>query len=133
MATHSSILTWEIPWTEGSGRLRFMGSQESETTQQLNHHHCVQLNTMVTGGIERGKVGRGINLEIGINKCTLLNIKQITNKDMLYSTGNSPQYSVMTYMEKESSKNKSDRQLCRYMNIYKADSLCCTLKSNTTM
>ena len=27
MATHSSILAWEIPWTEGSGRLPPMGSQ----------------------------------------------------------------------------------------------------------
>ena len=27
MATHSSILAWEIPWTEESGRLRAMGSQ----------------------------------------------------------------------------------------------------------
>ena len=27
MATHSSILAWEIPWTEEPGRLQFMGSQ----------------------------------------------------------------------------------------------------------
>ena len=27
MATHSSILAWRIPWTEESGRLKFMGSQ----------------------------------------------------------------------------------------------------------
>ena len=27
MATHSSILAWEIPWTEVSGRLQSMGSQ----------------------------------------------------------------------------------------------------------
>ena len=29
MATHSSILAWEIPWTEEPDRLQFMGSQES--------------------------------------------------------------------------------------------------------
>ena len=28
----------------------------------------------------------------------------MTNKDLLYSTGNSTQYSVMTYMGKESKK-----------------------------
>ena len=28
MATHSSILAWEIPWTEGPGRLQSMGSQK---------------------------------------------------------------------------------------------------------
>ena len=27
MATHSSILAWEIPWTEEPGRLPSMGSQ----------------------------------------------------------------------------------------------------------
>ena len=34
----------------------------------------------------------------------LLYIKQITNKDLPYSTGNSTQYSVMAYMGKESKK-----------------------------
>ena len=32
MATHSSILAWEIPWIEEPGRLQFMGSQKSDTT-----------------------------------------------------------------------------------------------------
>ena len=31
MATHSSILAWEIPWTEEAGGLQFMGSQKSPT------------------------------------------------------------------------------------------------------
>ena len=39
MATHSSVLACRIPWTEEPGRLQSMGSQESDTTQQLNHHH----------------------------------------------------------------------------------------------
>ena len=39
MATHSSILAWEIPWTEEPGRLQSMGSQkESDTTEQLNNN-----------------------------------------------------------------------------------------------
>ena len=29
MATHSSILAWEIPWTEEHGRPQSMGSQKS--------------------------------------------------------------------------------------------------------
>ena len=45
---------------------------------------------------------RGIDWEIGTDIYTLLYIKQITNKHLLYSTGNSTQYSVMTYMGKES-------------------------------
>ena len=28
MATHSSILAWEFPWTEEPGRLQSMGSQK---------------------------------------------------------------------------------------------------------
>ena len=32
MATHSSILAWEIPWTEDSGGLQCMESQELDTT-----------------------------------------------------------------------------------------------------
>ena len=30
MATHSSIIAWEIPWTEESGGLQSMGSQKSQ-------------------------------------------------------------------------------------------------------
>ena len=32
MATHSSILAREIPWTEKPGGLQFMGSQKSQMT-----------------------------------------------------------------------------------------------------
>ena len=49
-----------------------------------------------------GEVDGEINWEIGIDIYTLLYIKQITNKNPLYSTGNSVQYSVMAYMGKES-------------------------------
>ena len=31
MATHSSIVAWEIPWTEEPGGLQSMGSQKSRT------------------------------------------------------------------------------------------------------
>lgn len=42
----------------------------------------------------------GINWKTGIEICTLLYIKYLTNLDLLYNTGNSSQYSVMTYMGK---------------------------------
>ena len=32
MATHSSIIAWEIPWTEEPGRLQSMGCKELDTT-----------------------------------------------------------------------------------------------------
>ena len=31
VATHFSILAWEIPWAEEPGGLQFMGSQKSQT------------------------------------------------------------------------------------------------------
>ena len=37
MATHSSILTCRIPWTEEPGGLQSMGPQESDMTERLNH------------------------------------------------------------------------------------------------
>ena len=48
--------------------------------------------------------GGGIKWEIGIDIYILLYIKQINNKDLLYSTGNSSQYSAMMCMGKESKK-----------------------------
>ena len=46
MATHSSILAWEIPWTEEPGRIQSMGAgcspggyKESNTTKGLTLSH----------------------------------------------------------------------------------------------
>ena len=36
--THSSILAWKIPRTEGPGRLQSTLSEESDTTEQLSMH-----------------------------------------------------------------------------------------------
>ena len=33
MATHSSILAWRIPWTEGLGGLQSTGCKESDMTE----------------------------------------------------------------------------------------------------
>ena len=33
MATHSSVLAWRIPWTEETGVLQSVGSQELDTTE----------------------------------------------------------------------------------------------------
>ena len=55
----------------------------------------------------RGKMlGRRINWETGIDIYTLLHVKQITNKNLLYSTGNS----IMTYIS--SIQFSSVSQLC---------------------
>ena len=38
MATHSSILTWTVPWTEKPGGLQSMGSQSQTRLKQLSMH-----------------------------------------------------------------------------------------------
>ena len=45
---------------------------------------------------QRGKVGGGINWTFGIYIYTLLYLKEITYNDLLYSSGNSTWYSVVT-------------------------------------
>ena len=37
MATPSSVLAWEIPWTEEPGGLQSTGSHESDTAERLNN------------------------------------------------------------------------------------------------
>ena len=43
--------------------------------------------------------------EVGIKRYTLPYMKKITNRDLLYSTGNSTQYFVITHREKDLKKN----------------------------
>ena len=52
----------------------------------------------------------------------VLYINYIINKNLLYSTGDSSQYSVMTCTGKEAKKNE-----------YMTDSLCCTPEANTML
>ena len=43
MATHSSVFTWEITWTEGPGRLQSPGSQRvrhKSATKQQEQQGC---------------------------------------------------------------------------------------------
>ena len=54
MATHSSILAWRIPWVEEPGSLQSAVFQESDTVQQLNHHH--PLITMYLGAVLFGLI-----------------------------------------------------------------------------
>ena len=46
MATHSSILTWEILWTEEPGRVQSMVAKELDRTEWLNSNSKVSLNIM---------------------------------------------------------------------------------------
>ena len=48
MATHSSNLAWEIPWTEESGGLQSMGLQELYMTLQLNNSNNKETSSLVS-------------------------------------------------------------------------------------
>ena len=48
MATHSSNLAWEIPWTEESGGLQSMGLQELYMTLQLNNSNNKEASSLVS-------------------------------------------------------------------------------------
>ena len=47
MAAHSSILTWEIPWTEEPGRLWSTGSQGVGHDRSDLAQHTVRMMVMV--------------------------------------------------------------------------------------
>ena len=47
-----------------------------------------------------------MNLETGVDIYTLPYIEQITDENLLYSTGNPTQYSVIAFMGKESFKRE---------------------------
>ena len=52
MATLSSILAWERPWTEEPGGLQSMGLQESDMTYWLNHQmKCIHRKNVDAVGI----------------------------------------------------------------------------------
>ena len=43
VAPHSSVLAWEIPWTEEPGGLQSMGSQELDTTEHESPNNLSNL------------------------------------------------------------------------------------------
>ena len=52
MVTHSSILAWEIPWTEKPGGLQSRIQKESDTTQQLNNNIPHLLYPLIDGHLD---------------------------------------------------------------------------------
>ena len=54
MATHSSILAWRIPWTEGPVELQSMGLQSRTQLKQFSRHapiqECRLYNLLCVGG-----------------------------------------------------------------------------------
>ena len=58
MTTHSSFLTWEIPWTEEPGRLQSLGSQNSPVPYKA---WClIRCVCELQGVVRRMKEGKGL-------------------------------------------------------------------------
>ena len=79
-----------------------------------------------TYGYQGDGCGEGIVREFGTDMYTLLYLKRITNKDLLYSTGNSAQCCVAACMGGESG-SRMDPCICM------AESLCCPPETITTL
>ena len=58
MATYSSILAWEIPWTEEPGRIQSMGSQRVGHDLRLNHNSGYQQQRPEGNGQSVSKGGK---------------------------------------------------------------------------
>ena len=58
METHSSILAWEIPWTEESGGLQSIGLQTGQDSSDLARTHTQEgereRESKKTGGRRKG-------------------------------------------------------------------------------
>ena len=68
MATHSSILAWEIPWTEETGRLQSMGSQRVRNdwaTESESKSRSVVSNSLGPHGLYSPWNSPGQNTEVG--------------------------------------------------------------------
>ena len=74
MATHSSTLAWNSPWTEEPGGLQGMGLQRVR-------HDLVTFILILE--IKNGRWRGGIKQEFGIKMYILLCIEEIINKDQL--------------------------------------------------
>ena len=74
MATHSSILAWEIPWTEEPGGLQFMGLQRvrQDWATNTNPFHTSQAVLYITRGTLHNK--RGFNIRFLSPKKALKNL-----------------------------------------------------------
>ena len=89
--------------------------------QKLRHRRREQ-----TYGCQGGKRGGGgMNWEVGTDIYTLLCIKQVTNENLLHSTGN---YSML-----RSDLNGKEIQKGGNICVHITDSLCRTAETNTTL
>ena len=82
IATHSCVLTCEIPWTGEPGGLQSMGSQKSQTTERLksNSSSCNEMHVLANLQSPVGWKGEGISRDLGRDVYTLLYFKWVTQQ-----------------------------------------------------
>ena len=103
--------------------IAFAPSSKISWLQNRNRFPDLENELMVTRG---ESCGEGIVREFGIDMYTMLYIKWITNKDLLYSTGKSAQCYVAAWMGGEFGGRM-------YTCICTAESLCCAPETITTL
>ena len=96
-----SIRKRQIPYD-----ITYIGILENETNELIYTTESDSQKQKTNLGLPKGKEWGEINQEFGINRYTLLYIKQITNMDLLYSTENTTQYFIITYKGKNLKKNR---------------------------
>lgn len=67
------------------------------------------------------RAGGGIHGEFGTSRYTLLDLKEMNNKDLAYSTGKYSRHSVITYVGREAEKEyictHTHTRVCIYISI----------------
>ena len=81
-------LNIELPYDPA---ISLLGRHPKELKVNRNRHTDIENKFMVTKGEREGR----INYEFGIDIYTLIYIKEVTNKDLLYSTGDNTQWFVI--------------------------------------
>ena len=65
MATHSSILSWRIPWTEEPGGYSPWGCKDSDMTERLTHTHTHTHTHIPNNGFPGGAVVKNLPANAG--------------------------------------------------------------------
>ena len=76
MATHSSILTWKIPWTEEPDGLQSIGSQRVEHNWVTNTNNPYLLG--IRSNTEFSEASQGPTLQAGSSKSSTLCLAMLT-------------------------------------------------------
>ena len=125
MATHSSVLVWEIPWTEEPGGLQYMGSWELGTTECLNSNNNAFTDTLPGYGLSF----MSLNLFI----CCGVSHRKIPHTGWLETAGTYFLTNLETQVQDQSvggfGFSKPLSLVCRLLSSHRVQPLCSSLAS----